>query len=194
MRLKIKSFSFRSPLSLALLLVLLLPACAGGQEEDDSLRIGVTLYDQDDTFISSMSQNLEQLVQEEESRIGQKITLFISDSRHNQTTQMDHVDRFLARGCDVLCVNMVDRTGAAVIVDKAAAEGVPVIFFNRQPVDEDIQRWEKSFYVGASAQESGTLEGQLVAEAWTSEPERWDDNGDGILQYVMLEGDRKSVV
>ena len=189
MRLKIKSFSFRSPLSLALLLVLLLPACAGGQEEDDSLRIGVTLYDQDDTFISSMSQNLEQLVQEEESRIGQKITLFISDSRHNQTTQMDQVDRFLARGCDVLCVNMVDRTGAAVIVDKAAAEGVPVIFFNRQPVDEDIQRWEKSFYVGASAQESGTLEGQLVAEAWTSEPERWDDNGDGILQYVMLEGE-----
>ncbi len=189
MRLKIKSFSFRSPLSLALLLLLLLPACAGGQEEDDSLRIGVTLYDQDDTFISSMSQNLEQLVQEEESRIGQKITLFISDSRHNQTTQMDHVDRFLARGCDVLCVNMVDRTGAAVIVDKAAAEGVPVIFFNRQPVDEDIQRWEKSFYVGASAQESGTLEGQLVAEAWTSEPERWDDNGDGILQYVMLEGE-----
>ncbi len=189
MRLKIKSFSFRSPLSLALLLVLLLPACAGGQEEDDSLRIGVTLYDQDDTFISSMSQNLEQLVQEEENRIGQKITLFISDSRHNQTTQMDHVDRFLARGCDVLCVNMVDRTGAAVIVDKAAAEGVPVIFFNRQPVDEDIQRWEKSFYVGASAQESGTLEGQLVAEAWTSEPERWDDNGDGILQYVMLEGE-----
>jgi len=171
------------------LLVLLLPACAGGQEEDDSLRIGVTLYDQDDTFISSMSQNLEQLVQEEENRIGQKITLFISDSRHNQTTQMDHVDRFLARGCDVLCVNMVDRTGAAVIVDKAAAEGVPVIFFNRQPVDEDIQRWEKSFYVGASAQESGTLEGQLVAEAWTSEPERWDDNGDGILQYVMLEGE-----
>ena len=189
MRLKIKSFSFRSPLSLALLLLLLLPACAGGQEEDDSLRIGVTLYDQDDTFISSMSQNLEQLVQEEESRIGQKITLFISDSRHNQTTQMDQVDRFLARGCDVLCVNMVDRTGAAVIVDKAAAEGVPVIFFNRQPVDEDIQRWEKSFYVGASAQESGTLEGQLVAEAWTSEPERWDDNGDGILQYVMLEGE-----
>ena len=189
MRLKIKSFSFRSPLSLALLLVLLLPACAGGQEEDDSLRIGVTLYDQDDTFISSMSQNLEQLVQEEESRIGQKITLFISDSRHTQTTQMDHVDRFLARGCDVLCVNMVDRTGAAVIVDKAAAEGGPVIFFNRQPVDEDIQRWEKSFYVGASAQESGTLEGQLVAEAWTSEPERWDDNGDGILQYVMLEGE-----
>jgi len=149
----------------------------------------VTLYSQDDTFISSMSQSLEQLAQEEESRIGQKIILFISDSRHNQTTQMDHVDRFLARGCDILCVNMVDRTGAAVIVDKAEAEGVPVIFFNRQPVDEDIQRWEKSFYVGASAQESGTLEGRLVLDAWTQDRERWDRSGDGVLQYVMLEGE-----
>jgi len=149
----------------------------------------VTLYSQDDTFISSMSQSLEQLAQEEESRIGQKIILFISDSRHNQTTQMDHVDRFLARGCDILCVNMVDRTGAAVIVDKAEAEGVPLIFFNRQPVDEDIQRWEHTYYVGASAQESGTLEGELVLNAWTSDPARWDRNGDGVVQYVMLEGE-----
>ena len=189
MRLKIRSCSFRSLLSGLVLVLLLLSACGGQEQEDDGLRIGVTLYTQDDTFISSMSQNLEQLVQEEESRIGQKITLFISDSRHNQTTQMDQVDRFLSRGCSILCVNMVDRTGAAVIVDKAEAEGVPVIFFNRQPVDEDIQRWEKSFYVGASAQESGTLEGRLVLDAWTQDRERWDRSGDGVLQYVMLEGE-----
>ena len=188
MRPTTRSCSSRSRLSLLLALLLLLPSC-GGEEEDGILRIGVTLYSQDDTFISSMSQNLEQLAQEEESRIGQKIILFISDSRHNQTTQMDHVDRFLARGCDILCVNMVDRTGAAVIVDKAEAEGVPLIFFNRQPVDEDIQRWEHTYYVGASAQESGTLEGELVLNAWTSDPARWDRNGDGVVQYVMLEGE-----
>ena len=188
MRPTTRSCSSRSRLSLLLALLLLLPSC-GGEEEDGILRIGVTLYSQDDTFISSMSQSLEQLAQEEESRIGQKIILFISDSRHNQTTQMDHVDRFLARGCDILCVNMVDRTGAAVIVDKAEAEGVPLIFFNRQPVDEDIRRWEKSFYVGASAQESGALQGQLVLDAWQADPARWDRSGDGVLQYVMLEGE-----
>ena len=188
MRPTTRSCSSRSRLSLLLALLLLLPSC-GGEEEDGILRIGVTLYSQDDTFISSMSQSLEQLAQEEESRIGQKIILFISDSRHNQTTQMDHVDRFLARGCDILCVNMVDRTGAAVIVDKAEAEGVPLIFFNRQPVAEDIQRWEHTYYVGASAQESGTLEGELVLNAWTSDPARWDRNGDGVVQYVMLEGE-----
>lgn len=191
MRLKAKSCCSRSHLKIvaAALAVLLLSACAQRDGQVDSLRIGVALYAQDDTFISSMSKNLEQLAQEEESRIGQKITLFISDSRHNQTMQMDQVDRFLARGCDVLCVNIVDRTAAAVIVDKAEAEGVPLIFFNRQPVDEDIRRWEQTYYVGASAQESGTLEGQLVVDAWRSDREHWDRSGDGVLQYVMLEGE-----
>lgn len=197
MRLKIKNCSSRScrprggkrrllPLLLALLL---LSACSPRQERDDSLRIGVALYTQDDTFISAMAQDLEQLVQEEENRIGQKITLFISDSRSNQTTQMDQVDRFLNRGCDVLCVNLVDRTAAAVVVDKAAEAGVPLIFFNRQPVDEDIQRWDQTYYVGASAPESGALQGQLVLDAWHSGRERLDRNGDGVLQYVMLEGE-----
>ncbi len=189
MRRNIKNCSSRLLLSLFASLILLLPACGRQERENGGLRVGVTLYDQSDTFISAMSQDLEQLAQEAEGETGLKIPLLISDSRHNQTTQMDQVDRFLARGCDILCVNMVDRTGAAVIVDKAEAEGVPVIFFNRQPVDEDIQRWEKSFYVGASAQESGTLEGQLVVDAWTSSQERWDRSGDGVIQYVMLEGE-----
>ena len=189
MRLKIKNCCFRLRLSLMAGLLLLLPAC-GGQERDDSgLRIGVTLYSQDDTFISAMAQDLEGLVREAESETGKKITLFIADGKSSQSTQMDQVDRFLARGCDILFVNMVDRTGAAVIVDKAEAEGVPVVFFNRQPVDEDIRRWENSFYVGASALESGTLQGKLVLNAWLQDRSRWDRSGDGVLQYVMLEGE-----
>ena len=189
MRLKIKNCCFRLRLSLMAGLLLLLPACWGQERDDSGLRIGVTLYSQDDTFISTMAQNLERLAQEAESTGDLKITLLISDSRHNQTTQMDQVDRFLARGCDILFVNMVDRTGAAVIVDNAEAEGVPVVFFNRQPVDEDIRRWENSFYVGASALESGTLQGKLVLNAWLQDRSRWDRSGDGVLQYVMLEGE-----
>ena len=188
---KIKSCCFRWRLKLlwAVLGLLALCACGGGEERDDSLRIGVALYTQDDTFISTMARSLEQLAQEEENRIGLKITLLLSDGRSSQTTQLDQVDRFLARGCDVLCVNIVDRTAAAVMIDKAQAEGVPLIFFNRQPVEEDIQRWERIYYVGASARESGELQGRLVLEAWEKERPRWDANGDGVLQYVMLEGE-----
>ena len=149
----------------------------------------MALYTQDDTFISTVAQNLERMVREAESGTGRKITLFIADGKSSQTTQMDQVDRFLARRCDVLCVNLVDRTAAAVIADKAEAEGVPLIFFNRQPVAEDIQRWDQIYYVGADARESGELQGRLVLDAWRADRETLDRNGDGILQYAMLEGE-----
>lgn len=167
--------------------LLILCGCGGGK--DESLRIGAALYTQDDTFISAMAQDLEGLVREAESGTGKKITLFIADGKSSQSTQMDQVDRFLARGCDVLCVNLVDRTAAAVIADKAEAEGVPLVFFNRQPVAEDIQRWERIYYVGADARESGELQGKLVLDAWRADREALDRNGDGVLQYVMLEGE-----
>lgn len=193
MRRKIKSCCFpscRPPAvrAAALLAALVLLSGCGGRNEN-SLRIGTALYTQDDTFISTVAQNLEWMVREAESGTGEKITLFIADGRSSQAAQMDQVDRFLNRGCDVLFVNLVDRTAAAVIADKAEAEGVPLIFFNRQPVAEDIQRWDQIYYVGADAQESGELQGKLVLDAWREDREALDRNGDGILQYVMLEGE-----
>ncbi|MCX4371352.1 MAG: galactose ABC transporter substrate-binding protein [Dysosmobacter sp.] len=182
------AFGRRTGITVLVLAVLLLFTGCGAQR-DDSLRIGVALYTQDDTFISAMAQNLEWMVREAEGETGRKITLFIADGRSSQAAQMDQVDRFLARGCDVLCVNLVDRTAAAVIADKAEAEGVPLIFFNRQPVAEDIQRWDQIYYVGADARESGELQGRLVLDAWQADQEALDRNGDGILQYVMLEGE-----
>ena len=177
-------------LTLLVLAGLLLPAgCAAERgEEDDTLRVGVALYTQDDTFISTVVQELERMAQEEEAQGERKINLSAVYGRSNQTTQLEQVDQLIDRGCDVLCVNIVDRTAAAVIIDKAEAADVPLIFFNRQPVMEDIQRWEKVYYVGARAEEGGVLQGEIVLEAWRTNPDL-DRSGDGVLQYVMLEGE-----
>ena len=61
---------------------------------------------------------------------------------------------------------MVDRTAAAVIIDKAQAVGIPVIFFNREPVLEDLRRWEHAYYVGLPAEDAGYLQGGIVLDAW----------------------------
>ena len=41
-------------------------------------------------------------------------------------------------GCDVLCINLVDRTAPSRIIRMARNEDIPVIFFNREPVREDL--------------------------------------------------------
>ena len=50
--------------------------------------------------------------------------------------------------------------------------------------------WNQTYYVGTDAREAGELEGQIVADAWKSQESRIDKNGDGKLQYVMLEGEQ----
>lgn len=173
----------------ALTLLLTLSACRAGGESSPTLRIGVALYQQEDTFIDTVARELQRVALEEEQARNVKINLYITDGEESQTTQNEQVDRFLERGYDVICVNIVDRTAAAVIIDKAQAAGVPVIFFNREPVEEDLRRWKHAYYVGLPAGDAGILQGELVLDAWRSHEEALDRNGDGVIQYVMLEGE-----
>ena len=173
----------------ALSLLLTLSACRGDAGSVPTLRIGVALYQQEDTFIETVARELQRAALEEEQAQNVKINLYITDGKESQTTQNEQVDRFLERGYDVLCVNIVDRTAAAVIIDKAQAAGVPVIFFNREPVEEDLRRWEHAYYVGLPAGDAGILQGQLVLDAWQTQQDTLDRNGDGVIQYVMLEGE-----
>ncbi len=46
----------------------------------------------------------------------------------SQIVQNDHIDKLIEQGCDVLCVNLVDRTVAATVIDKAKAADIPVVF------------------------------------------------------------------
>ena len=62
-------------------------------------------------------------------------------------------------GCDVLCINLVDRTAPSRIVGWQN-EDIPVIFFNREPVREDLMQWEKLYYVGCDAEQSGLCRGR----------------------------------
>lgn len=94
----------------------------------------------------------------------------------------------MSKGCDVICVNLVDRTEPTTITDMAEKNDVPIIFFNRELVAEDLERWEKLYYVGADAFGSGIIEGELAAETFQSDP-KYDKNGDDICQYVVLEGE-----
>ena len=65
---------------------------------------------------------------------------------------------------------------------------VPIIFFNREPVEEDLMRWDKLYYVGGKAKQSGELQGELAAN-YIKDNKKVDRNNDGKIQYVILEGE-----
>jgi methyl-galactoside transport system substrate-binding protein len=153
------------------------------------IKIGVTLYKQDDTFISTISKNLEEIVKENESVDKSKIILDFVDAKGSTINQGNQVDKFINQDYDVICVNLVDRTAASTIIDKAKSADIPLIFFNREPVEEDMNRWDKLYYVGAQAEQSARLQAEIVLDEWLSKKDIVDKNKDNKIQYVMLEGE-----
>jgi len=145
------------------------------------VEIGCAIYKFDDTFMTGVRNAIAEAAKD-------KAKVDIVDSQNSQSTQNDRVDMFITKRMNSMAINPVDRTAAGVIIDKAKAENIPVVFFNREPLPEDMHKWDKVYYVGAKAEESGTMSGQIIVDYWTSHPEA-DRNGDGVLQYVMLKGE-----
>ena len=161
----------------------------GREEKKTALRIGVLLYRNDDTFIGTLRNSLEQAAKDYEKETGIRVALDVRDAKRNQITQNSQAERMIDLDCDVLCVNIVDRSAASGIIDKAMEADTPIVFFNREPVAEDMNRWEKLYYVGADAKESAVLEGQILVDAYKKNPSSLDRNGDGVVSYVLLEGE-----
>ncbi|MCQ2548995.1 MAG: galactose ABC transporter substrate-binding protein [Lachnospiraceae bacterium] len=174
---------------LLLLLLLLLTGCGTKKvEEKKTIKIGVTLYDQYDAYIAALTNKFKEYATAKSTETGKTINVEIMNAAGSQSTQNKQVKSMINSGYDVICVNLVDRTDPSVIIDTAKENDIPIIFFNRELVEEDLERFEKLYYVGARAFESGIMEGELVVEYFAKHPEM-DRNEDGLLQYMVLEGE-----
>lgn len=160
-----------------------------GKEDKKTLRFGVALYRGDDPFINNIRTKLEEKAKDYEKKTGIKVVVDVADPKDNQNTQNSQVDRFLSLGYDAICVNMVDRSAASYVINKAMDADIPVVFFNREPVEEDMKRWEKLYYVGENAKESAVLQGNILVDAYKRSPSNLDLDGNGKVSYVLLEGE-----
>ncbi len=147
------------------------------------LQIGGAIYKYDDTFMSGVRQSMNEVAAKHP-----EAKLNFVDSAGQQPIQNEKVDLFIAKKVDALAINPVDRTAASVIIDKAKSAQIPIVFFNREPLPEDMKKWDKVYYVGTPAEQAGALVGEIVVDYWRSHPEA-DRDKDGKIQYVMLKGE-----
>lgn len=146
-------------------------------------KIGVAIYKFDDNFMAILRQNLGRISDEK------GIKLELVDSQNNQSTQNDQIDVFLSKGMDVLAVNLVDPASASTTINKAKEENKPIVFFNKEPTEKDMNSYDKVYYVGTDSKESGVIQGELIAKHWMANSDKWDLNKDGKIQFVLLKGE-----
>lgn len=171
---------------------LCLAVCSGCQERGieslETIRIGVALYNGDDKFIEELQGQMEKLAACQSGE-GPRIQLDIVDGESRQVLQNQQVEQFIRQDYDVICVNLVDRVNAAVIGGLAESAQIPLIFFNREPLEEDVCDREQVYYIGSDAATSASMQAQIVIDAYREKKKNIDKNGDGTISYAMLEGE-----
>lgn len=152
----------------------------------EEMKVDVFYYDFSDIYISSVRNSMDTQLGE----LGIKPENW--DAAGSQPTQTDQVKTAIARGTDLLIVNIVETSTsdpAKDIVEAARAADVPVIFFNREVGDNDvINSYEKCAFVGTNAPDAGHMQGEMIGNYLVENFDTVDLNGDGEISYVLFKG------
>ena len=188
----------------AMVITCVLPGCAdatsktentelSGEGEDilTGKKVGVCIYQFSDYFMALFKNEMEKHL------IDQGVSednIEIVDSLNNHNTQIEQVKDFIGEGVDVLIVNPVNPSRADEITDLAVKAGIPLVYVNREPDGDEEDRWVdddyKVSYVGCDARQSGTYQGEIIESLGFDVV---DLNGDGKIQYFMIEGDPENI-
>ncbi|MDO5021834.1 MAG: galactose ABC transporter substrate-binding protein [Eubacteriales bacterium] len=149
--------------------------------EKADIHIGVMVYNTADTFMMTIVNEIERLSDNNTS-------LTVLNSANDQNLQAKQMKTLIEKGVDALIINAVDRTSCIYLLKIAKKSDVPVVFINREPLREDMESYNRAYYVGTQPQQQGMLCGEIIADYFLTTPSA-DKNGDGIIQYVLLKGE-----
>ena len=166
-------------------------ANAAGTADLSDKKVGISIYKFDDNFMTLYRTELQRYLTEECGFKAENVV--IQDGKGDQAEQTNQINNFITQGYDVLILNLVQASSAPQVTDLCNAAGIPVVYINREPDAAEEQRWadEKinATYVGCDARQSGTFQGEEILET----ENKGDINGDGVVSYVMIQGDPENV-
>ena len=154
-------------------------------EVEVPLKVAVLLYKANDTYIAEVSKNLVEIQKQNQG----KVEFIFFDGNGDQKTQNESLDMVLKEKYDLLFLNLVDINSAKTAINKIKQTNIPVVLYNREPNVNIIREYTKAIYIGSNIKEGGDLQGDVVTQEWNNNKGLIDKNRDGIMQYIMLEGD-----
>ncbi len=160
-------------------------------EDVSTKKIGVFIYQFSDNFMSLYMEELKSYLVE----LGfSEENIAFYDGISKQDVQDEQILQAIEGGVDAIIVNPVNTSSSDNITDMAVNGGVPLVYVNREPGAADEARWEDEnldvTYVGCDSRQSGTYQGEIITSLGA---DKVDLNGDGIIQYYMIEGDPENI-
>lgn len=158
--------------------------CSKKTKEGDSVKATVIWRAFDDQFQSGF----RIIMQNEEARTT-GIILDMQDGENDVSKTGNKLETTLTKKTDIVAICAPDRKSTEGYMQKCKADNVPVVFFNMEPMPETMNGYDKVWYVGANAKESGQMCAQALINYWNENKAIADKNSDGVLQLVIIQGE-----
>lgn len=159
---KKKRVFFLSIISVLIIVMSLCLVVVMGLQRDSGPRYAFFLYNGGDTFIAEMMSHIS-------LNIADHVFFEVFDANNSQSVQNHQIVDLVDEGFDLLIINPVDRLASCSIVRLCVREGIPVIFFNREPLADALLGNDNVFYVGADAGSLGIKQAELAAGFFTGD-------------------------
>ena len=158
-------------------------------------KVGVAIYQFDDNFMTLYRNEMLKYFESKNSDTA-KYNVTIVDGKNDMAEQNNQIDNFITQGVDCIILNLVQTSSADAAINKIVAAGIPLVLINREPLGDNGDESYAGIldnaavcYVGADARQSGTFQGEIIAEL----ADHGDINGDGKVSYIMIEGDPENI-
>ncbi len=142
--------------------------------------VGVLVFRVEDPYVGFVTKAIQK-------KLEGKADVVVHSADYDQVRQNAQLHELIKSKVDALAINLADAKAGAAVINAVAAANIPVVFFNVEPDTEVLKQYDKARYVGTTAAESGRIQGEIIAELWKGN-NAFDKNGDGICQYVMIQG------
>lgn len=180
-------------LSLTIILILLFnntqsTAAILAVNPETPVKIAVFLNDFNDQFISTVKKNLETI----QSNNANKVQFTFFDGKGNQVIQNELINRALNNDFNLVVLNPVttdiDKIQGAL--NEIVRKNIPLILYYAQTpqIVNFLKPYRNAVIIDTDIDQSGILQGEILANTWNDDKNNLDRNNDNILEYIMLKG------
>ena len=159
------------------------------------VNVGVLYANLENPFWQLINKEFKDIENKSENKV--KFTSY--DGKNNIATQYEQLDSLIRSNTNLLIVRLADTKEDSIknVINKVIPNNIPVIFFN---VDSSVASKFSKYYtnkvvfITEDFKQPAALQGKIIADVWNANKQIIDKNGDNILQYIMLSGERDNPI
>lgn len=150
--------------------------------EKTIIKIGLLVDSLENVYVNS-------IIDEIKANINNDFELIIYNAEESQNKQNEQFLSLIEEDTKVFIVSLVDRLAANSYVQKCKNLDSAIIFFNKEPLKDDIIEYDKAYYVGYNIERIGAYQAQMIKSLFINPNflmPQYDLNKNDIIEVVGL--------